>query len=290
MTSKLLKNLNGHSGCIIDLLQDEEKIFVSKKSSDKNYNLRLKKQCIRQSRFEANYGVYSPKVYNKGIDENGLFYFDMEYVQGKTLAQYSEYIKITEIADFIKCLFKSLYMDNSKLNKNPRTEYIFKKKIKSLKSKIKNNKIVDKAFEILDNFDWSLIYQSPCHGDLTLENILVTKDKKLYLIDFLDSFYNSWMIDVAKLLQDLELKWSFRHSEISPNRLLRLQVAKEALTEEILSVENGEEKLNAIYHILLLNVLRIFPYAHDDVTYKFLNFSTEKLINKLETEKIGAII
>ena len=92
----------------------------------------------------------------------------------------------------------------------------------------------------------------------TLENILITRDRKLYLIDFLDSFYNSWMIDVAKILQDVDLKWSYRNSETNQNLEIRLLIAKLSLTNEILRLPNGRDKLNTIYHILLLNICKAF--------------------------------
>ena len=128
----------------------------------------------------------------------------MQYVKAKTMAEYVNDISIIEISDYIKCLFASLYFENEKISDN--TSKIFLNKIQTLKQNLLNFNELNEAFKILENFNWSKIPKTPCHGDLTLENILITQDKKLYLIDFLDSFYNSWMIDIAKLLQDLDLK------------------------------------------------------------------------------------
>jgi len=115
---------------------------------------------------------------------------------------------------------------------------------------------------------------------------LITSDKKIYLIDFLDSFFDSWMIDVAKLLQDIELCWSYRYEKMSTNLSLRLTVAKEALLESILELENGETKIKYIYHILLLNVLRIVPYTKDSITKEFLQNALKYLIDILTHNKI----
>lgn len=123
--------------------------------------------------------------------------------------------------------------------------------------------------------------KSPCHGDLTLENIIVSSTKKLYLIDFLDSFYDSWMIDLAKLLQDLELGWSFRNYEENMTRNLRLLVAKETLFEEINKMDNSEVIIETLYHLLLLNVLRIYPYAKDKKTLSFLDKSLNTIMKKI---------
>ena len=286
--SKFIKNLSGHSGCIVTLEKENDIVYVLKKSSSEAYNQRLKRQMKKQDAFVNSENVRSPKIINSGYTSN-IFFFAMEYIKGKTLAEYTSEIRILEISEFIKCLFKSLYYETSKVD--PRSNEIFYKKIINLENNIKNqNKIVQEAFEILKSFNWNCVYKSFCHGDLTLENILIGPDKKLYLIDFLDSFYNSWMIDIAKLLQDLELKWSFRNLEISPNRNLRLQVAKEALIEEILSTSNGKQNLQTIYHILLLNILRIIPYTSDSKTFEYLDWAMSLLINKLNQNKIGVCL
>ena len=280
--NKVIKNLSGHSGCKVNLVDDGNGIYVSKMSASKSYNFRLKKQCQKQHLFDNSKDVYTPKIIKCGYDDD-LFYFDMQYVKARTMAEYVRDISIMEIANYIRCLFDSLYFQNEKYSDN--TQKIFSNKIQSLKYLLAKHDLIE-AFYHLEHFDWYKIPKSPCHGDLTLENILITYDKKLYLIDFLDSFYNSWMIDIAKLLQDLELKWSFRNKTINSNMELRLLVAKEALMEEILKTRDGEEKLNAIYHILLLNIIRIYPYAKDKVTTDFLDKAVQQILSKINN-KIG---
>jgi hypothetical protein len=117
------------------------------------------------------------------------------------------------------------------------------------------------AFGVLETFDFSTVPHSYCCGDLTLENVLMTPHGELYLIDFLDSFYNSWMMDVAKLLQDLELQWSYRHLPADANRDVRLFIAKEALKACVLGLPNGSAHWYTIHQLLLLNTLRIVPYS-----------------------------
>ena len=286
MVSKIIKNLNGHSGCKIDLATDGNDIYVTKMSASKEYNFRLKKQYQKQRKFVNSQRVLAPRIYNCGY-HNELFYFNMEYLKSKTLAEYMQDISIIEIADYIKCLFDFLYWKEGRICNN--TSQIFLKKIENLRILLPQDNNINDAFNLLESFNWNQVPKSPCHGDLTLENILITQDKKLYLIDFLDSFYNSWMMDIAKLLQDLELRWSFRYKVIDSNTELRLLVAKEALIEEILKIENGSEKLNIIYHILLLNIIRIYPYAKDCVTINFLNIAINLIVNKLNKNK-GVVV
>lgn len=284
--NEFIKNLSGHSGCNVVLKQKENSLIVEKSASTIKYNYRLKRQCKKQDKFLSKNSVHVPKILNYGYKDN-LFYFDMEFVSGKTLAEYIEDISIMEIASHMKCLFSSLYMNNNFANSTAMT--IFRNKISALKIELSDYKQLNEIFNSLEEYDWSKVHKSPCHGDLTLENIILGADKNLYLIDFLDSFYNSWMIDIAKLLQDLELKWSFRNKTISKNMELRLLVAKEILIEEILKRDNGFEDVKTIYHLLCLNIVRIYPYVKDVATLEFLNSSIEFLAGKIKNLKKGEI-
>ena len=89
------------------------------------------------------------------------------------------------------------------------------------------------------------------------------------------------MIDVAKLLQDIDLGWSYRHQERNYNLNLRLATAKQALLNNLYAMENGKWNVITIYHILLLNVLRIYPYAKDQTTILFLNNALESILNSI---------
>lgn len=277
---EFIKSLNGHSGCGLNLYKQEEILFLRKDSGNPEYNRRLKKQFIKQNKFSL-LGIKTPKVFNYG-QENGLFYFDMEFLNGVTLAEYMANIKIKEINSLISLLFKSLPVQTS--IKNADADTIFKKKISQIKKQLRpSDTEALQAVKILENFDFSNVPYSYCCGDLTLENIMLDDNKQIYLIDFLDSFYNSWMIDIAKLLQDLELHWSYRHQNIDFNLAMRLAVAKEALLENIAEYGNAHKNIITIYHILLLNMLRIIPYAKDNKTHDFLKSALNKIMFNIQT-------
>lgn len=279
---EFIKPLTGHSGCGLNLYKCQDTVFLRKDSGTPDYNKRLKKQFIKQNRFTLP-GVKTPQILKHGL-EGGLFFFDMEFLNGVTLAEYMSSIKIKEINKLISLLFRALPVKESVLL--PQTDKVFKKKIADIKKKLRpSDTEAHQAVMFLECFDFGKVPFSYCCGDLTLENIMLSNDKEIYLIDFLDSFYNSWMIDVAKLLQDLDLHWSYRHREIDFNLALRLAVAKEALLENIAEYPNGQENIKTIYHILLLNVLRIIPYTKDEETAQFLKSALNKVmaaINKME--------
>lgn len=276
---ELIKPLTGHSGCGLNLYKKDDTLFLRKDSGAPDYNRRLKKQYIKQNRFTLP-GVKTPIIFKHGL-ENGLFYFDMEFLNGMTLAEYMPSIKIKEINSLISMLFKALPVKDSKVL--PHTDKIFKRKIAEIKNKLRPSDFeAQEAIMLLENFDFTKVPSSYCCGDLTLENIMIGSNKEIYLIDFLDSFYNSWMIDVAKLLQDLDLHWSYRNREIDFNLAMRLAVAKEALLENIADSPEGQQNIYTIYHLLLLNILRIIPYTKDEHTAQFLKKALSKVINTIK--------
>lgn len=90
------------------------------------------------------------------------------------------------------------------------------------------------------------------------------------------------MIDLSKLLQDLELGWSWRNFPKDDNRDLRCMIARQILIENVLELPIGRRLLLEVYHILLLNVLRIYPYAQDDKTLKWLDNALQKTLSVIE--------
>ncbi|KAF2395651.1 hypothetical protein EJ06DRAFT_266508 [Trichodelitschia bisporula] len=62
----------------------------------------------------------------------------------------------------------------------------------------------------------------PCHGDLTLANMLVDpENRELCVFDFLDCFVESPLQDIAKLLQDVRHQWFLTQTSIPEHRRAR---------------------------------------------------------------------
>jgi thiamine kinase-like enzyme len=205
----------------------------------------------------------------------------MEFINCQALDKYFNVVSMGEIPFLAKALLDGLPIAQSK--KNHKAQHIFQDKIGSVAKKITVlSQNAKQAILLLEKYDFSNVPQSICHGDMTLENIILSNQGNIYLIDFLDSFYDSWMMDLAKILQDIDLHWSYRHEKMNANLELRLLVAKEEIISRILSMANGKQKLSDIYHILLLNVLRIYPYAKDSATFDFLEGALRKALKRIE--------
>lgn len=270
-------DLGGHSGCKIVLCEpDDNTIFVRKISGDDVYNDRLMAQAKKQKLYKNN-KLKTPDIISEGYTEEGLYYFDMEYIQGITLAEYMKTIEIGKVRGLVQSIVNSIVASDD--CNGTCDESIFIKKIDSLIQQLaaQNNKIVNEALQMLKNHSWHCFKTSICHGDLTLENIIV-KDNQLYFIDFLDSFYNCWIMDISTLLQDVQTLWSYRmDDEISINTVLRLIVFRDILMDEM-KVKMGEKNIE-IYYALLLKLIRIYPYTNDKETLHFLDEKTSSIIN-----------
>lgn len=279
-------NLGGHSGCKILLFENTKgQHYVRKISSGLDYNARLKKQCEKQKKFILSKNVKTPEVLAEGYTDEGLFYFDMQYVRGITLAEYIHTVETGKVGDIVENILESIVDIKPQTIHNDRANIIFKDKFDTLSEKLKNtdNSTIHTALEMLQQHDWSKFDESQCHGDLTLENIIV-KNNELYLIDFLDSFYDSWLLDIGTLLQDVQVMWSYRtESEVNMNTIIRLIVFRDILVRKINSIskEYGRE----IYYALLQKLLRIFPYTKDELTYNFLLQKTQSIVEIIQNCK-----
>lgn len=275
-------NLAGHSGCRLLLENIDDVFYVRKSAKNVEYNKRLELQAGKQKAFCSKH-LCTPKIDQEGYDEQGIYFFRMEYVSGATLANAFRTISLEEIDRYVELFMNLVPKDRQPDHEAP---VIFKNKIKGLSDSIAvKNRTIDQSFHILENYHWDIISQSYCHGDLTLENILVS-DNKLYLIDFLDSFYDSWMVDFAKLFQDLEVFWSYRNDgKLDINLQLRLLVLKDRLLQKLMQLDKGEDYIDGIYHILLLNILRIIPYTSDEDTMQWLNRKLHHLNKRIRKKE-----
>ena len=124
---EFIKSLSGHSGCRLYLYKDSDRIFIRKDAGHKDYNNRLKKQFVKQKKFNLK-DINTPKIYTYGLNEKGVFYFDMEYINGITLSEYMRTIKVKEIVTLINLLFENLPISkNMKIGGGHKSNNISKK-------------------------------------------------------------------------------------------------------------------------------------------------------------------
>ena len=173
----------GLSGNKIIFMKDK----VRKMSSDKNNNYKLIAQMFKQKSFSdfSNEIYKTPKILGYGFIEE-CFYFDMELVEGENLINYMMKSYDDEILNRIVSFIQNI----KSLNKNCDEQNFFRKM---------------EGLKIFGYVDVNKIPSTYCHGDLTLENIIIGKDGDLWFIDFSETYYDSYFQDISKIMQELLL-------------------------------------------------------------------------------------
>jgi RIO-like serine/threonine protein kinase len=229
MEEKVIKELKGHSGSKIYLMQEDDNIFVRKIGNVERNFERL------SNLYSECYPV--PAIYQKYDD-----ILDMEYIHGLDMKAYLLSGNIKLLSEFIV----------STLNK------FAKNSVVKDYTEVYNSKLsfVDDAKDLPFTKD-ELIARLPkklpssnYHGDLTLENILYSNNS-FCMIDAVSIEYDSYIFDIAKLRQDLECKWFLRNSN------LMLDVKLQNLQDRILPRFAGAEN----DYLLILMLLRVYLHT-----------------------------
>jgi len=268
MTSdqKILKNSN--SGASLSYFYRNNKKFVRKKMHDNDRSVR---SLNMQREFESTEYISAVKIINM-LKKHNQISCDMEFIDGYVSEDYAINMTFKNVDIF--CDILRAYFENKVHNSVPKPlkNEVIKSKVNEIESNCNNiNKNTKKLFisakkKIFKSLrNTSLIYpQSSYHGDFTLSNLIFNKkDKHLYLIDFLDTYLDSYLIDYAKLLQDLEYCWSCRYS--TQHVRLKGKILGERILKNIQFKDLRNYK-QTFKIISLLNTLRILPYANDEIT------------------------
>lgn len=269
--STFVKALSGYSGCHIQLHNDNGRLFVRKLSGSESYNKRLERQIVKQASFQHHI-LRAPHVYKTGYI-NGCFYADMEYIDGKTVAD----IIREEDYELAQYAIYSVFTLFTPVNTVLTNAHDVVQKLSSMHDALNTfdfQETCQQTMHALLQHTWKT-HPAACHGDLTLENILV-KDGKVYLIDFLDAFHNCIEVDMAKMMQDLLCMWSFRHDPLSHTGVCFLQDCASHLKLKYRKITNSDDE--QLMAMLQLTLLRIYPYLKDDVTKHFLDNELSKLM------------
>jgi hypothetical protein len=268
-------SLKGNSGCKIE--QQGDKII---KSASGSYVPRLREQAIKQKCATTwASGQRNQITGTKVLDINEctvngepFISVTMPFIEGDTVAE--ELLKCkgistaTDLAAFI--------MSNFAFNKVYESLLIFQRKCDDMVKK--TPELQSELDEFMREFGPQLkeLRAGYCHGDLTLENIIVghkpdkyikSSARVLHLIDFLDSFIDTPYVDIATVLQDSLCHWSYRYKELDEEQKRYLK----NFTHEFLINVNGSLRANMklILGFLLFKIYRIVPYAKDDVTKRW---------------------
>ena len=262
-----VKLLGGLSGCEVILEKDAT---VTKITNSNEYNERLINQGNKQSLFSKFIlkNIDTPKVLE--IGEN---FIRMEYVEAKNFNDFLKYATNKDIFFITDSLCGYIeFLKNRSRPSNVNTNLVIRRKVESLRDKTKHINVIDRLLSKLDSLNSNEIPHTFCHGDLTFSNILFHKNR-LYFIDFLDTFMDSYILDLVKLKQDLFYNWSSKTQRINN---IRIHQSKRYIWEKIYN--NNKEIIESEWFDFfnILNILRIEPYIQNDIQRNVLDNIVEE--------------
>ncbi len=287
--------VKGHSGCVIDIVNEGNNLRIHKWSKDPKYLARLAKQAEKQQ--EAYKDEYQhiriPQIFNVERDDEHVL-INMEYVYSRNFIEFFEAAGFEQIDYFIKALilFLEKELKASPVQSVPTSVTL--DKYYDVESKVNANPLLASDQEIqrlmaLSRQQFEAFAKQPtvdlpmgiCHGDLTFSNILFNGNN-YYLIDFLDSFIESPLLDIVKIRQDSAHLWSHL-MYTNPYDKLRLKIICEKIDKEIDAYGKRYQWYNDYYTIYqLLNLLRILQYAKEE---KVITYLKEEIARVLKEEE-----
>ena len=231
MAAKVVKELYGFSGNQILLMQKHNRLFVRKIGN-------ITRNIERMQALNAEYPL--PQLYT--VSKKMI---DMEYLHGLDIKSYLKTNNYEKLLEFLLCILEKF--SNSSVNKDYTEIYI--KKLQE----INFDALPFTCEQLLDRLPRQLP-SSNYHGDLTLENIIWTADRGFFLIDCATIEYDSYIFDIAKLRQDLELGWFTRKDNAMLN--VKTKYIQEKILQQHPTANND--------YLLILMLLRVYRHSRPD--------------------------
>lgn len=278
--------VKGHSGCQIDVVREEDGLYLYKSTHDQGYLNRLQQQGYKQQnagKVEMQH-IRVPKIIDIQRDVDSVT-LKMEYVYSKNFVGYFEYAGFEQISYFIQALRLYLAYEIQHSPLQIVGAEVLRQKFVDVCDKIQHNSMLQNDLEVQElmkqascRFDAVAEMELPvgvCHGDLTFSNILFNGNN-YYLIDFLDSFVESPLLDIVKIRQDSSFLWSqLMYSGLYDG--IRLKIVANKIDEEIVRFARQYDWYRFYPIFQLMNFLRVLQYAHEERVVKYL----KQIINQL---------
>lgn len=298
--------VKGHSGCQIDVVKDNDMVYVYKSTADPQYLKRLVIQAKKQqAAASVEYQhVRVPKIYE--LQENAdTTIIKMQYVYSKNFIEFFEQVGFEQVDYLIGALEYFVEYEISKSRLQKVSPDIFQEKFADIRNKVENNSlyyenelsdsqvpdkklkpkiqsILDRCQKVFNELKEMFIPIGICHGDLTFSNILFNGNN-YYLIDFLDSFIETPLQDIVKIRQDTAYRWS-QLMYTKKYDAVRLRIICDKIDREIDGYFTRKYQwYTDNYHtVQLMNILRILPYAREKKVISYLIEVLNGLLNELE--------
>lgn len=283
-TSKFVTN-NANSGDEILSYVSKEKKYIIKRSV-KNID-RLAKSAELQNNYvdSTNYTFAVPIISLHKTNE--IVEIRMPFINGFSGQNLYVYIRPTKLLQISEQLSKSVlnrFNQSSESYSANQFKSIVENKMVSIKFSILENQISKKVSDftskiedfILSEIDYVNIEcpKSSIHGDITFSNIVFDYNSdKIWLIDFLPSFIDSPLIDIAKLIQEFKYSWSARYLGSGVKTAANI-FGVSAMSRLLSGVLPSYGRYLKIFSII--NIYRILPYTKDETTLSWVISALEE--------------
>jgi len=282
--------LSGFSGALIALLRDARgNVFVRKAAKAPGDSKKLARQADRQTELGAILADVAgmPEVLRTGEAE-GCYWFDMSFVPGRDGIRYladASHVEFDNFTAQIEGLVDRLASTADQASPIDVRSAVADKLLDI------DRKTAGEHRHLLARLNFAAsgmphtLPRTAAHGDLTLENLILDREEKLWLIDTIDSPFDHYWIDLSKLFQDCEGRW-YQHR----GRALSLGISWE-LRQRIFRTARAMDARYPAFHYLLLSLTfaRILPYARTETDRAFVLRRVETFIGAceaaLETER-----
>jgi len=178
-------------------------------------------------------------------------------IAGKSFEEFFSIASVNDVEFVVSTLFD--YFDTliSTARNIDATKQILDK-LDSLKEKSSYPKYIEFLRKYVED-NRMIVPHTFCHGDLTFANIIFHKNR-LFFIDFLDCYVDTFLSDLVKLKQDLHHLWSVRNQDVYTVRIHQIY---EYIWDKL--EVRYTDYLTDGFHILdVINALRIEPYLTSD--------------------------
>lgn len=283
--------VKGHSGCSVEVIRDGRELYIDKRTCSPGYFSRLIAQAQKQRRAVDLYRtpyIKVPEILN--ITSSDVVSVKMNYVYSMNFVEYFESAGLSQISHFIDT-FIALCTEEIDLSEMAQIKWdVLTDKLIDVRAKCLTNQslhddpevsillaCIEKRF-LTGTGDFE-IPVGICHGDLTLSNILFNNNA-YYLIDFLDSFVETPLMDIVKLRQDTAFGWSLLMYTHAYDKI-RMKIIMEKIDKAFDTHFSKYVWYRRYYSIFqLINFLRILQYAREPRVIDYLKTVIKELFDE----------
>jgi hypothetical protein len=271
----------GQSGSEFEVIQTGQ-ITALRKSKPGDLRLieQFEKHLAAQSRPLG--GLKTPQILSEFTD----FGYLMELVHAVPLGQALNRMTLNQVEELsikLATYFSSIWSESSKPDANMAD--LFSRKIVSMRdyaAQHGNSSFVHAIDLLTKHRELGLVAEGWNHGDFSYENILIpqnSEDTEIYIVDFLDSPFQSPLLDFGRFWLDLNYGWWGNKFAPSSAWAINNRILRENFVDLI-----GKLKVpsKSISYFTLFASLRILPYTKSPVRIAHLKSSISDIIKRSE--------